>query len=231
MNQKTIICTLFVVIGIATIAYFILAKNNTPTPQVTQTVFISQEECEQQTGSSCSFQMCDYIPSGKTFEEVCGKDFKKGWVPVSDSKSPEAQSFSIDGRKIIDVVLNVDAPFSTAVLTIQNNNSVFYSAKQRSQDEIQDSSDLTSSQMNELARTIKDIDFLSMEDRPAGDDDPQDGSTYTITIRILPDGPPELADPGVYPVSCYQFACEGNFLKLKDKIIKLWGKEVLEVGV
>ena len=43
-------------------------------------VFATQEECEKTTGRPCNFQMCDYVPEGKTFEEVCGKDFKKGWV-------------------------------------------------------------------------------------------------------------------------------------------------------
>jgi len=42
-------------------------------------VFTSKQECEKVTGCACTLLMCDYVPSGKTFEEVCGKDFKKGW--------------------------------------------------------------------------------------------------------------------------------------------------------
>ncbi len=41
--------------------------------------FDSQEECEKQSGSKCDFVMCDYVPPGKTFEEVCGKNFVPGW--------------------------------------------------------------------------------------------------------------------------------------------------------
>ena len=89
MNQKTTLLYIFAVVVIAIIAYFILVKSSAPPPPATQVVFVSQEECELQTGNSCDFQMCDYIPLGKTFEEVCGKDFKKGWVPVSDSKIAE----------------------------------------------------------------------------------------------------------------------------------------------
>jgi len=48
-----------------------------------QTVFSSQTECEQKTGKSCGFQNCDFIPKGKTFEHICGKDFKKGWVAIA----------------------------------------------------------------------------------------------------------------------------------------------------
>jgi|GEM_PF-1714686 len=44
-------------------------------------VFHSQNECEKATGKKCSFQMCDLIPPGNTYQEACGKDFQKGWTP------------------------------------------------------------------------------------------------------------------------------------------------------
>jgi len=50
---------------------------------INQNVFSTEEECISATNQNCDFQNCDYIPDGKTFEEVCGKDFKKGWVPVN----------------------------------------------------------------------------------------------------------------------------------------------------
>lgn len=42
-------------------------------------IYSSEEECESETGRNCDFVNCDYIPDGKTFEEVCGVNFKKGW--------------------------------------------------------------------------------------------------------------------------------------------------------
>ncbi len=45
-------------------------------------VYNSEEECESQTKMQCSYQACDDIPTGKSFEEICGKNFKKGWIPV-----------------------------------------------------------------------------------------------------------------------------------------------------
>ena len=43
------------------------------------TFYKTKQECEQQSGKKCSGpQQCDYIPEGKTFEEVCGKGFFKG---------------------------------------------------------------------------------------------------------------------------------------------------------
>jgi hypothetical protein len=48
-------------------------------------MFTSQEECESKTGWRCSFVMCDYVPEGKTFEEVCG-GVGKQWSPISGSE-------------------------------------------------------------------------------------------------------------------------------------------------
>ena len=58
------------------------APTSTPPPSSGAKVFSTQEECERETGKECRFQMCDYIPPGRTFEEACGKDFHEGWAPV-----------------------------------------------------------------------------------------------------------------------------------------------------
>lgn len=91
MNQKKIAIAIITVLVIGAIGYFVLVKNQTPAPQTQQFVFASQEECEQKTGKPCSFQMCDYVPPDKTFEEVCGEDFKKSWVPTSSSSGNQTQ--------------------------------------------------------------------------------------------------------------------------------------------
>ncbi|HLD07838.1 MAG TPA: hypothetical protein VJB60_02120 [Candidatus Peribacterales bacterium] len=79
MNQRNLIIGIITVLIVGVAVGFLLMKNQI-LPQQEQAVFASQEECEQRTGQLCSFQMCDYIPSEKTLEEVCGKNFKKGWV-------------------------------------------------------------------------------------------------------------------------------------------------------
>lgn len=43
--------------------------------------YLSQQECESETGKTCAYSVCDYIPKGKTVEEVCGDRAKKGWYP------------------------------------------------------------------------------------------------------------------------------------------------------
>lgn len=45
--------------------------------------FPTQQECEQTTGKQCDFKTCDFIPKGKTYEEVCGQNFRKGWQSVN----------------------------------------------------------------------------------------------------------------------------------------------------
>lgn len=58
------------------------SSNEEVEPDVT--FYKTKQECEQQSGKKCSgpFQ-CDYIPEGKTFEEVCGRGFFKGaYTPI-----------------------------------------------------------------------------------------------------------------------------------------------------
>lgn len=163
---------------------------------------------------------------------MCGKNFKKGWAP-SQTQNTAFGVRETNGRTIIDITLKIDAPFSTAVLRIQFYDGViFYRAQQHGQAEILDSGTLTQSQMSALAKLLEDTLFLRMKNHPQNADDPLDGSTYTIAIRTLwPGADPALAFPGVHSVSCYQFSCEDNFLRLKDKMIELWGKDILEIGV
>ncbi len=55
--------------------------NSSPSPVTSIKVYSNQQECESKTGKSCQYSVCDYIPQGKTEEEVCGGKIKKGWYP------------------------------------------------------------------------------------------------------------------------------------------------------
>lgn len=50
-----------------------------------QGVYPSQEDCEQKTRQKCGYGRCDVIPLGKTVEEVCGKNFHEGWMPLTSN--------------------------------------------------------------------------------------------------------------------------------------------------
>ncbi len=84
--MKNIFIVVFIILVLGVVGYFIFTKKETPTLQFEQNVFFTQEGCQQETGGECRFQNCDYIQSGKTLEEVCGKNFKKGWVSTEDIK-------------------------------------------------------------------------------------------------------------------------------------------------
>lgn len=62
------------------------SRAKAPPPAVV--VYRTQEECEAATGRACGFFMCDVVPEGKTYEEVCG-NVAKGWQPMPDA--PQAQ--------------------------------------------------------------------------------------------------------------------------------------------
>ena len=50
--------------------------------------YATEAECEQAAGRDCGFVMCDYVPPGKTFEEVCG-GVAKGWEALSGQQSQD----------------------------------------------------------------------------------------------------------------------------------------------
>ena len=89
--------------------------------------------------------------------------------------------------------------------------------------------------MSKFVEIVRKNNFFSMKDKPKRASDPEDGSTYSITVKMRPAGPPELVDAAVHKVSCYQFSCEPGFLEIQNEMRvyfkSYWRKEVLEVGV
>lgn len=69
-----------IVVGVTAIVFSKMQLSSISTSQI----HLTQEACEQATGLDCDLVMCDYIPEGKTFEEVCGKNFQKHWVPIKN---------------------------------------------------------------------------------------------------------------------------------------------------
>lgn len=127
------------------------------------------------------------------------------------------------------LTLKVEAPFSSASLVIAKDGSVTYAARKEGETETKDSHTITPGQLRELLSLAKSVNFFEMRNKPKGPNDPEDGSSYTIEASTgLPDSP---STPSTYSVSCYEPSCESGFLELKVKMIELWGKEILEVGV
>jgi hypothetical protein len=46
-------------------------------------VFETENECEQSTGSTCSLKVCDDIPPAKDFEDICAQGFSEVWTSTT----------------------------------------------------------------------------------------------------------------------------------------------------
>jgi hypothetical protein len=77
--ERTTITILFITI---TTTLFLLNACTLTEPTIIKDAppsFLTEEMCYQSGCEQCGYAMCDYVPEGKTFEEVCGKNFQKGW--------------------------------------------------------------------------------------------------------------------------------------------------------
>lgn len=84
MKKAILICIcLIIVLGIG---YWIRNQEISPSQNSSLIIYTTQDECENETGETCVFNYgCDYIPNGRTVEEVCGKNtVGKGWVGPSE---------------------------------------------------------------------------------------------------------------------------------------------------
>lgn len=146
-------------------------------------------------------------------------------------------SLKINNNQLMDVTLEINAPFSKARIMISGSgeNLVTYWAKwtrgSNKDKEINDSKKISQKQIAELMTLLERNGFYKMENRPYIPESLTDGSNYAITVRTLPEGLVELVDPGINSVKCYEFNCESRFIEIKNKIQELWGKDVIEIGV
>lgn len=88
MKRSTLIAiTVLAIAGLALGAGYVTGRSQTATntnPTIINTAnqstyYPTQAECETTSGKDCQQVMCDYAPEGKTIEEVCGKNYKKGY--------------------------------------------------------------------------------------------------------------------------------------------------------
>lgn len=85
------------------------AANSTNIPSAnSKVVYSTREECEKETNKVCGYQMCDLVPAGKTFEEVCGKNFKEGWVSKNFPLLVVGRTVTVSG--VIDENVTKGAP-------------------------------------------------------------------------------------------------------------------------
>ena len=136
--------------------------------------------------------------------------------------------------EIQDIVLTIEAPFSSATITILGNGRIIYQAQMRGGEKMQETGVLNENQMRQLAQVLEIINFFDLKNRLQAEGDPEDGANYTISagIKIFSEGSPvKTIFMGTHSVTCYQDKCEEGFLKLKNTILQIWGKDILEIGV
>ena len=150
----------------------------------------------------------------------------------ANSTQPETQTTS--GIRLLEVILKIDAPFSLATISVDHNGLVRYNAKARNQEEVRDEAVFSSKQMQILLTTIESNNFFDLE-TVIDDEVPMiaDGSVYTLSVKTVITGAESVyADASVHEVTCFQYStCTQGFENIKEKIIELWGKDMLELGV
>ncbi len=59
-------------------------------------VFADVDECRTATGAqACGVVMCDFVPEGKTLDEVCGANFQEG-VQATSPDTEDPSTFLVD---------------------------------------------------------------------------------------------------------------------------------------
>lgn len=154
------------------------------------------------------------------------------YVNVFTQPSQDALPPTTDKQTIVDVKLDVIAPFSTASVSISNSGNVVYEASSPDTgiERQTDSKKITQANFQELSNLLNEKDFWSFNEKYINEN-LQDVTTYIVTVRSFPSSQdPALSFPGSYSVTCY-WECPNDIVDIINKIKEIWGKEILEVGV
>ncbi len=121
---------------------------------------------------------------------------------------------------ITEVVLEVRAAFSTAVLTVDDRGHVEYLARssEAGADETADA-EIGAEGFSALVVVIHEAGFFSL-DESYRDESIMDATGYAVSVR---------REDEVKKVSCYA-ACPEALRRIIDTIRELWGREIIEVG-
>jgi len=146
-------------------------------------------------------------------------------------------------RIILEVELDILAPFSTAKLSIIKSNTVngekvniHYEAKSPKTgiDLIEETKEISIEEFDALAQMIQDADFWSLKKKYI-DDNFMDVTYYTLSVKsVINDDKIHLRDADINSVRCSGYGnriCPEKVKQIINKIKELWGEGVLEVGV
>ena len=133
-------------------------------------------------------------------------------VPVQGNDSPALQDFKAK--------LTVEAPFSTATVTVLDEGLVKYSANDNGEETTEDRV-IEQAKVIELKQLVLSNGFMQLS---PSYDNPElaDASRYTIEVQL---------SSATKKVTCAQGRCPPEFKQAEDKIRELWGQEIVERGV
>jgi hypothetical protein len=135
--------------------------------------------------------------------------------------------------RMLDITLAVEAPFSRLAITINSQGRLTYLTLGNNNEKVEKVEQLSEEDVLQLEKLVKEVNFRGMEDKLKKEGDPMDLSTYTIVLGGAPkvNGTSERSGAFVHQVTCYAINCPQGFNEIKDKIIKLRGEDINEVGV
>jgi hypothetical protein len=128
---------------------------------------------------------------------------------------------------VLEVRLEVDAPFSTARL-VTNEMYIINETQDRTGPENVNTyrrPDITSKDWETLGKKLSEVDFWSME-QDYTMENYEDATKYTLGVKFEPEG----TEPNIKEVTCYG-SCPEGLLEIVDLIETMYGSEILNVGV
>lgn len=160
-----------------------------------------RKKCENYSGLMCSMR-CNYAVTCDS-----GMCTKHEVIPVE--------------HDITMIELVIKAPFSTETIRMDTAGNVYYFAKNNvNNTERQDQKRIETQAYVELADFIAQSNFFSLNEYYI-EQDLQDATAYTV--RVIKNG-------NDTSVSCYG-QCPDDAVQIHEKIIKLWGEDILNIGV
>lgn len=159
--------------------------------------------------------------------------WKNSGQPFETTSQYKKVSVSSEDITIIAVEMGINTPHSEASIIIDEEGETTYIAVDfENEHGYADKDNLTTEKIQLLSEVIHKNNFFSLDNNPYNPEtDPGDGSTYTISVTTVPADPKlrELADAEIYTVECYEFNCKPKFIEIKELILELWGKPILEI--
>src|SRR3989344_233437 len=186
--------------------------------RMSQTPYRSQEDCQERTGAICNYQTCDYVPPGKTFEEVCGVDFSRGWhaskVEISQPYRDAAKLFFIANTRDAQDELLIDRRASTIRYRAQEGNHL----------QTTEATPIDTHGVTLLVNKMILYNFLDMQKFI-----PSFSPTTTpmFAVTMVSKGADSTSTS---TVRCAERSCTRNFTDIQSDFLRLWGKPLIGIG-